>query len=730
MTRPDFTAPLRRLRAVVPGPRAIAAALPRPNRTWAMRLWWSMVIAWVIWTGPVAYADDPINVTGPGGLFFLPDLAGDGERLFHEKFIGFSHYNIYSEANWNDPLLSALNALANMLMNVLVFLGASIASVTGWLFSMTTIDGMAAAVGNVMGASAEGTMGWLFPSMLVLGGIIAYATRNNGGEGMFGNLLWLIVAGTALIFTSMNAVTIVNSVEGVRTAGSDMVATMSTGATVNGETPIAYANPEDEALEGNASDIAARKNIDAMWRTLVVTPWCLTELGSIEACEQYGADIVTSGGQDREDAIDEVKRAQEDSSTSTWLEGMDTGYAGARVVILLISLVVAGVFALFVLFAALTATFALVMTYLLLIVGPLFLAMGCVPGAPRRWVVNWARQVLVQLIMSIIAFTIFSAVLSIIALLFAATASMGWLLSALLTMTALVAGVALRGRLEAIFGVGGEGGSGVGKYLLARQALSMMGNARLPYRSPRPSRQSQQRSEAPPEPPSSGGSGTGGRPPAMPAGRGTPPSLPPARQQRALPPAARTARESTPRRDERTRPSDQNLRASAPPAAQRTAGPGNERGLPAGPSSATRPRLASSSPRNAAAPSNSTSSTSTGSAPATGARSAPKTVKTKPTQQMSPRGGQRALSGEVIPPKPATTPPPERSAPQRPHRPAARVRFTRPDLPDAPRTRRPSQHMSTSRSAEGPAPSRPAPRPRHHRRSTSDRPRYRTPSYQ
>src|SRR5690625_7017954 len=77
---------------------------------------------------------------------------------------------------------------------------------------MTTIDGMAAAVGNVMCASAVGTMGWLFPSMLVLGGIIAYATRNNGGEGMFGNLLWLIVAGTALIFTSMNAVTIVNSV--------------------------------------------------------------------------------------------------------------------------------------------------------------------------------------------------------------------------------------------------------------------------------------------------------------------------------------------------------------------------------------------------------------------------------------------------------------------------------------------------------------------------------------
>src|SRR5699024_9372774 len=143
-----------------------------------------------------------------------------------------------------------------------------------------------------------------------------------------------------------------------------MVASMSTGATVNGETPIAYANPEDEALEGNASDIAARKNIDAMWRTLVVTPWCLTELGSIEACEQYGADIVTSGGQDRVAAIDEAQRAQEDSSTSTSREGMDTGYAGARVVLLLRGLLVAGVFALSVPFAALTATFALVMTSL------------------------------------------------------------------------------------------------------------------------------------------------------------------------------------------------------------------------------------------------------------------------------------------------------------------------------------------------------------------------------
>ncbi|WP_299306151.1 type IV secretion system protein [uncultured Brachybacterium sp.] len=734
MSRPDRPAPLRRLRSALPTPRDLAAALPRPNRTWAVRLWWFLVLAWIIYTGPVAYADDPINVTGPGGLFFIPDLAGDGGRLFHERYIGFSYYNIYSEANWNDPLLAALNAVTNFLMYVIVFLGACIASVTGWMFSMTSIDGMATAVGNVMGASAEGTLGWLFPSMLVLGGIVAYASRNSGGEGMFGNLLWLILAGTTLILGTTHSPLLVNSVEGVRTLGSDMVATMSEGATVSGETPIVYANPEDDELEGSASDIAARKNIDAMWRTLVVTPWCLAELGSIEACEAYGTGIITTGGDDREDAIDEVKRAQADSSTSTWLEGMDTGYAVARIVVLLIGLVVAAVFAIFVLVAGLTATFALVMTYLLLIVGPLFVAMGCVPGAPRRWVMNWGRQVIVQLIMSIIAFTIFAAVLSLIAVLFAATASMGWLLSALLTLTALVAGVALRGRLEAIFGVGGEGGSGIGKYLLARKALSMMsGGMRRPSRRPRAPREGRQRDEAPPESPSgsgTGGAGGGGASPGLPSGRGAPPALPPARQQRSLT-AGPTARETAPRRDERSAPRAQQLRATTQPTAQRTnapetatAGAATERALPAGPS-ASRAHLTSSSPRSEAAPAAASSSTPTGSP-----RPAPKTVKTTPSPQASPRSGQRVLSGEVIPPEPSTTPPLERPAPGRPHRAAARVRFTRPDLPDAPRTRRASRHMNTSRSPEAGTQTRPVPGPRTHRSSTSGRPRFRAPSYQ
>lgn len=692
--RPQPAAALRRLREAVPGPRDLAAALPRPNRTWAVRVWWLLVIGWVIYTGPMAYADDPIEVTGPGGLFFIPDLAGDGERLFWERYFWIEHYSFHSEANWNDPVLSILSVMGHGLMYMLVVFGATIASVTGWLFSMTSIDGMATAVGNVMGASAEGTLGWLFPSMLVLGGVVAYTTRNRGGEGPVGNLLWLVVAGVALILTTTQATTLVTSVENVRTLGADTVATMAQGATVNGETPIVYESPADEELEGSPADIAARKNIDAMWRTLIVTPWCLAEFGSIEACEQYGTDILTSRGEDRKTATEDAKAAQDGSSTETWLTGMDTGYAVARVVILLIALIVAAVFTLFILFAALTATFALVMTYLLLIVGPIFLAMGCVPGAPRRWVMNWAKQVVSQLLMSLIAFMLFSAALSLIAILFAATASMGWMLSALLTLTALVAAVVLRGRLEAIFQVGGGTGSGIGKYLLARKAMSML---RLPGggRRPRAPRAPRDRENAPPEPPAdsgSGGRGPGSAPPARTAGRGTPPPLPAARQPRALPPAP-SPRQQAPQRRE-------HARADGRPPQQ----------LPAAPTPLT------ISPK---------SETGTVTAPQ---RPVGKTVRTAPAVDLTARQDQQVLSGEVLPP--ATPRAPQSSAQRR--RPQARVRFTRPDLPDAPNLHAPhaprrTSYMSTAQAADRTPRSRPTPGARQPGYTPTDRPRFRAP---
>lgn len=707
MSRPSPRAALRRLRAAAPDSAAIAARLPHVNRKLLVRIWLLLVIGWIIYTGPMAYADDKIEVTGAGGLFFIPDLSGDGARMFWEKYIGISQYTIYTEANWNDPMLSALNVTANILMMVIVVLGGSMAATVGWLFSMTSLDGMAAAVGNVMGASAEGTMGWLFPTMLVLGGIVAWATRDKGGEGMLGNLLWIVVAGTALILVSLHPTQLVTAVDSTRTAGAEVVTTMAKGATVDDQTPIKYPTPDDEDLKGDAKDIAMRKNMDVMWRTMIVTPWCLAELGSIEACEQYGKDIVTQGGEDRSQAIDDAADAQSGSSTEKWLKGKDTTYAAGRVVVLLISLVVAAVFTIFMILAALTATFALVMAYLLLIVGPLFIAMGCVPGAPRQWVMAWGKQLIGQIIMSVIAFTLFSAILSMIAILFAATGAMGWLLSILVTFTAIIAAIMLRGRLEKIFNMDSGSGSGIGKYMLARKALSMMhvrGGNKARYKVPRP------RTQAPTTDPADSGAGGGGggpTPPALPPGRsgGPTPVLPRARERRALP-ASPTSRQSAPRREQRTATREDYTRNSEQTRArnQRTQGnlSADERSLPPG-ISHTRPHLtATPSARAEQQP----ASTRTGAGSTSSQAPTRRSASTAPSAQRTGGTERRVLSGEVVSPAPSSEAPAAPGGRRRrgaQHRSTDRVHFTRPDLPDAPRTRRSRRHAGeTPRSQNRP----------------------------
>lgn len=721
MSRPDLAGALRSARRRLPAGSALAARLPRLNRRLFVRIWIVMVIGWVIYTGPVAYADDPINVSGAGGFFFMPDLTGGGERLFYEKFFGFSHYTIYSEANWNDPLLAAMNAAANGLMFMLAFFGATIIAVTGWLFSMTSIDGMGTAVGNVMGASAEGTLGWVFPTALVLGAIITYATRNSGGEGMVGNLLWIVVCGTALLVLTTQSAALVNGVEGTRTAGANVVATMSQGATVNGKTPIDYPTVADDQLEGTPANTAVRKNIDSMWRTLIVTPWCLAEFGSIEACETYGADVVTNGGEDRSTAIDDTIKAQDGSSTATWVKGMDTNYAMARIVILLIALMVAGAFTLFVMFAALTATFALVMTYLLLIVGPVFVAMGCVPGEPRRWVMRWGRQLVSQLLMSIIAFMLFSAVLSLIAILFGATAEMGWLLSALLTMTALVAAIALRGRLEIIFNAEGSG-SGINKSRLLRHGLSMMRLRGLRL----PSRSKSSGNNAPPPPPDPGGGN--GQDQSSTSGS---PRLPPARQPRQLPAGTNRAQQvRATRLDERSDVREQYARADA-----RSTVNAHTRSLPAAPE---RRQLPAGTPTAQAtpAPRAADAGTSTPATPSTtGTRSAQASGSSpRPTHRAdaSTTPPRPAVAGEVISPgdsRAENTPRPAQ-APSLPSRTPARVRYSSAGMPDAPpasRRRRPHPMPATP---DAGAHLRARPGHRTHKGTTpAGTPRYRVPDY-
>lgn len=473
--------------------RERVAALPRPrlNRKVLVRTWWALFVGWVIYTGPVAYADDPIEPTGAGSLIVLPDLSAGGGRLFYEDYITPNYYTIHNAAGITEPIQMALNAASNFVMFLIEMVAASAALLASWLFSLTTVEGMGDAVANMMGASATNALGWLFPSALAIGGIIAYLTRGGGGESLLNNFLWIIVAGSLMIGLATVPDKAITGVESVRGAGAELVGTMSQGISVNGETPINHPNPPDDELQGSSRDIAMRKSLDALWRTLVVTPWCLGEFGSVEACELYGDQILTSTGEDREKATEDAKRAQAGSGTVTWMEGTDLQMATQRLMVLVVGLIIAAVLCIVLIVIGLTAMFALVMSYLLLLVGPFFVCMWCISGAPRRWGNAWLHQLAVQILMSFIALLIFMGVLSLVAVLYDAAAAMGWAMMNMLAIVALIAAVALRGKLEAIFGIGGEGGSGLGKYMVARSAMRLLtrmplpGGGRLPSRTPK-----------------------------------------------------------------------------------------------------------------------------------------------------------------------------------------------------------------------------------------------------
>ena len=51
-----------------------------------------------------------------------------------------------------------------------------------------------------------------------------------------------------------------------------------------------------------------RKSADATWRGFAVTPWCIAEFGSIDACERYGKGMLDVGSQTRMPGTDYINK--------------------------------------------------------------------------------------------------------------------------------------------------------------------------------------------------------------------------------------------------------------------------------------------------------------------------------------------------------------------------------------------------------------------------------------
>lgn len=404
----------------------------------------------LILTSQLALAADPnqgpTNPTGFGDLLPTPDLTHGDSRTLFEQY-GPMEYGLDFERSIRDPISAVFNGYAHLVMMYIVAITRGAISVGWWLFSFTDVKPLTEATSATIGASSTQLVGWLLPSALAFGAVAAYMQRKSSGSAM-GQLVWVLVAGVLCISFALAPATWLRGVDGARQLGADTI--MSTSADAMGPTmqnPIAWPEP---GFTGSDRDTLLRKSADASWRGFAVTPWCIAEFGSLDACGRYGKGMLDAGTDSdaRSKYVDSVIAPAEggdDAPTVKWVKGDN---AFGRIAVVMLAAIAATLFAFLNISLAFTALMAFVGCLLLLVVGVFFACLWIVPGRPRQWGINWFEALVGLVIQSFLAMLVFGTALTLVTAVFSLTGVLGWLPVSGLAIAVLIAGFRLRRLLD------------------------------------------------------------------------------------------------------------------------------------------------------------------------------------------------------------------------------------------------------------------------------------------
>lgn len=420
---------------------------------------------------------DPTTPTGVGDFIPLGSLgAGSSKTLFEST--SYLDWQIDTELTFPlDFIQVVMNSIVNILQLLLVGLVYCAVALSWWLFSLVAVDGISESITSMMGNASGVIMQTLFPTAVAAGAGVAYVQRKAQGPGaQFGQVTWLALSIIFALSLSQSSGLWVSGVDKIRTSGAELVMTATTASVSSNETePIPW---PAASYNGTTTQNTLRKSADSIWRTLVVTPWCITNFGSLEACKQYGATFVAKGTDlgARNDLIKDTVYVTEgdgnagagagkDSATGQWTKGEN--WAG-RMGVVVIALIVALIFSILLIVLAFASLAALIMTWFLLYVGVFFSLLWVIPGKPRQWGVLWFEALIGALLGGIAAMLVFGTLLVVLTALFANLGTMGWAPTAGLGLVAALVAFTLRGRIMSILGSSGAGGSAFLGMMLVR----------------------------------------------------------------------------------------------------------------------------------------------------------------------------------------------------------------------------------------------------------------------
>jgi hypothetical protein len=391
----------------------------------------------------------PTTPTGLGDLLPTPDLTRGDQKTIFEHYSPAAYILDY-DLGWKDTIDAIFARNAEHLMTYIVSVVRGSIAIGWYLFSFAKVDSISAATTEIMSASSGALIAWMLPSALMIGAVVAYMRRRAEGSAM-SQLVWVFAAGVVSVSLALSPGLWVRSVDDARSLGATTVMD-STSAAVTGDNSVPFEWREKPTFQGPTGEGLLRKSADATWRAFALTPWCIAEFGSLEACKRYGQGMLdrqTDRDARRDYIKDEIAKAEggEDAATVRWTQGKEST---GRIGVLVFAAIAATLFALLTVALAVTALMAFIGCLLLLTVGVFFSCLWVIPGKPRQWGMNWFEALLGMLIQSILAMLVFGTTLALVTAIFSVTGQLGWLPACGLVVAVLVAAFRLRRVLNSL----------------------------------------------------------------------------------------------------------------------------------------------------------------------------------------------------------------------------------------------------------------------------------------
>ncbi|MFF8993985.1 hypothetical protein ACF09H_29475 [Streptomyces sp. NPDC014983] len=458
--------------------------LTRP-RLRTMMLPTAGILATLAAFAPAAAADgtDDYKPGGIGDMMPSPFKPPGQGTLFESTSPDAYHLDkqLSDDLTGGDLIDGWMHGVGDFLAGLLTDIGRATVVVVGWCFNVVSMPDIEGAISRAIAAAAGPMMQIFLPAAVAIGGFVAWAKRSESSP--LGQIAW--VAASAAIATTFLVApsTWVKGVDNGRQLGANVAMTTIGSGLTGSDAAMPFKTPEPQWSD-NAKDNTIRRAGDAVWRTYVATPWCVADLGSVNACQRWGYDVIKMGT-DMDAREDFLSKTMNTDTVGKQAVRWRQGHNGAgRVGVLFAAIVSCAIFAALAISLACATLASLIGALMLLVCGVAFATLWCIPGKPRQWGVQWFEMLLGLVMVSFTSTMLLGSVMVVSVSLMSLLPTYGWLMVSALNICAAVMAFKVKGRLDGIVSAGGAqmAGRGVlgtlGRMARARRLRRALGRGR------------------------------------------------------------------------------------------------------------------------------------------------------------------------------------------------------------------------------------------------------------